>query len=210
MSKIINGDCLKVMKKMPDKSVDMVFTSPPYNRKRNDKYEEYDDTVVDYLALLIDSATECLRLSKGHVIFNIQKNYYNKSEVFRFMGHFHDKIVEVIIWEKSNPMPAAGKAITNAYEFFVVLGGVALKSNTTYTKNVVITSVNSKMPKEHRAVMKPEVAEWFVEKFTQKGDTILDPFFGLGTTGAAAKKNGRKYIGIELSKKYCEIAKKTL
>ncbi len=204
---IINGDCFAVMKTMPDKSVDMVFTSPPHNRKRNDKYEEYEDTVEDYFTFLKDAITESIRVSRGHVIFNIQKNYYNKSELFRIMGHFHDKIVEVIIWEKSNPMPAAGKAITNAYEFFIVFGDGAMKSNTTYTKNVITTAVNSSMPKEHKAVMKQDVADWFIEKFTKDGDIVLDPFFGLGTTGAAALKYGRKCIGIELSSAYCDMAR---
>lgn len=49
---------------------------------------------------------------------------------------------------------------------FVVLGSSALKSSTTYTKNHISTSVNGKMPEGHKAVMKPEVSEWFIEKFT--------------------------------------------
>ena len=207
---IIQGDCLQVMKTMEDNSIDHVFTSPPYNRKRNDKYEHYDDTVVNYYKLIKDSIEQSLRISKGYVIFNIQKNYYNKADVFKLLGTFADKIVEVIIWEKSNPMPAAALAITNAYEFFLILGDKPLKSNTTYTKNIITTSVNGKMPESHKAVMKQEVADWFIEKFTKEGDTVLDPFAGTGTTGVACRNLNRNFILIEQEPEYVKIIKDRL
>ena len=207
---IIQGDCLQVMKTMEDNSIDHVFTSPPYNRKRNDKYEHYDDTVVNYYKLIKDSIEQSLRISKGYVIFNIQKNYYNKADVFKLLGTFADKIVEVIIWEKSNPMPAAALAITNAYEFFLILGDKPLKSNTTYTKNIITTSVNGKMPESHKAVMKQEVADWFIEKFTKEGDTVLDPFAGTGTTGVACRNLNRNFILIEQDESYCKLAEERI
>jgi len=207
---IIQGDCLQVMKTMEDNSIDHVFTSPPYNRKRNDKYEHYDDTVVNYYKLIKDSIEQSLRISKGYVIFNIQKNYYNKADVFKLFGTFADKIVEVIIWEKSNPMPAAALAITNAYEFFLILGDKPLKSNTTYTKNIITTSVNGKMPESHKAVMKQEVADWFIEKFTKEGDTVLDPFAGTGTTGVACRNLNRNFILIEQDESYCKLAEERI
>ena len=210
MNKVILGDCLIEMQKIPDKSIDYVFTSPPYNRKRNDKYEHYDDTLTDYFKLLKESIDESLRVTKKHVFFNIQKNYYNKVDVNRIIGHFAEKIVEIIIWEKTNPMPAAGKAITNSYEFFIVLGDSSLKSNTTYTKNIISTGVNSKMPKSHKAVMREDVALWFIQKFTKDGDIILDPFAGTGTTAAAGKNLNRNFILIEKEQEYIGIINKRL
>ena len=210
MNQVIHGDCLIEMQKIPDKSVDYVFTSPPYNRKRNDKYEHYDDSVNDYFNLLKESINASLRVTKKHVFFNIQKNYYNKVDVNKVIGHFAEKIVEIIIWEKTNPMPAAGKAITNSYEFFIVLGDSSLKSNTTYTKNIISTGVNSKMPKSHKAVMREDVALWFIEKFTKDGDIILDPFAGTGTTGVACKNLNRNYILIEKEQEYIDIINKRL
>lgn len=201
---------MEVMSKMTDKSVDHTFTSPPYNRKRNDKYKFYDDSVLDYFGLIKKSIEESLRISKGYVIFNIQKNYYNKSEVFKILGHFADKIVELIIWEKSNPMPASALNITNAYEFFIVLGDKPLKSNSTYTKNIITTSVNGKMPEEHKAVMKQEVSDWFIEKFTKEAETVLDPFAGTGTTGVSCKKLNRDYILIEKEQEYFDIIQKRI
>ena len=51
---------------------------------------------------------------------------------------------------------------------------------------------------------------WLISKFTKEGDTVLDPFMGSGTTMIAARKLGRKAVGIELSQKYCDIAIKRL
>ncbi len=204
------GDSLELMKDLEDKSVDVSFTSPPYSRKRNDKYSFYNDDIKDYYSFLCKFTDELLRITKKHVIVNVQKNYYNKKDVFQYIGRYADKLQEIIIWEKSNPMPASGFNITNAYEFFIVLGDKPLKSNCTYTKNHITTSVNSNMPKEHRAVMKKEVCEWFIKNFTLENDIVLDPFLGIGTTAIVCSENKRHYIGYEICDTYLEMAEKQL
>lgn len=196
------GNCFDYFKTMPNDSVDYVFTSPPYNRKRNDKYTYYEDTLVDYYDYLCTLIDESLRVSKKHVFINIQTNYYNSSDVYKIFGKYAEKIQQVIIWEKSNPMPANGKNMTNSFEYFIILGDDALKSNYTYTKNILTTSVNSNMPKNHKAVMKEDVAEWFIQHFTEVNDIVLDPNCGVGTTCVVCKNNNRKYIGFELSEEY--------
>ena len=207
---LYNGDCLDILKTFTDKSVDVSFTSPPYNRKRNDKYENYNDTIENYFEFLCNFTDELLRITKKWTFVNIQTNYYNRSDVYKYIGHYSDKIQNIIIWEKTNPMPASNKNITNAVEYFIVLGDTSLKSNTTYTKNHISSSVNSQMDKIHKAVMKQEICDWFIEKFTNENDLVLDPFMGLGTTGISCKKMNRDFIGIELDKSYYEIAEKRI
>jgi len=204
------GDCLEVMKTIKDNSIDVSFTSPPYNRKRNDKYKEFNDVNVDWFGMNVKVINELLRISKNHVIYNIQANFYNRKDVYNIIGHFSDKIVDIHIWEKSNPMPAGGKSITNSVEYFLILGDKPLKSNKTYTKNIITTSVNSSMPKEHKAVMKYEVAEHFIKNFTNEGEIILDCFLGYGTTAIACIKLNRNFIGIELKKVYLDMSKKRI
>jgi len=201
---IYNENCLDTFKKMGDNSVDIVFTSPPYNRKRNDKYEFYNDQIVDYFGFLKEVVEQSIRVSKGNVYFNIMKNYYNKSDVFKLIGEFSDKIYDIFIWEKTNPLPSSGKAITNAYEFILVFGD-SLKSNKTYTKNHLKTSV-AKMKKQHKAMMHPDVVKFFLENFTSQGDIVYDPFMGCGTTAFVACKMKRQYIGSEIMKEYCDIS----
>lgn len=199
-----HGDCLELMKNLADNSIDITFTSPPYNRKRNDKYDNYNDNIDDYFSFLVNSIDEMIRVTKGNVFLNIQKNYYNKIDVFKIIGHYANIICEIFIWEKSNPMPASGFNITNAYEFIIVFGD-RIKSNKTYTKNHITTSV-AKMLKNHKAVMHQDIAEFFIKNFTKVGDVILDPFMGTGTTGRVALNLNRSFIGYELDKGYFEIS----
>ena len=88
----------------------------------------------------------------------------------------------------------------------------SIKSTKTYTKNHIETSVYSENPykKIHRAVMKPQVVEYFIDNFTKENDTILDCFMGLGTTGIEAKRKNRNFIGVELVKEYFDISKKRI
>jgi hypothetical protein len=210
LNKIYNIDCFDGFKMIKDKSIDHIFTSPPYNRKRNDKYKHHDDCIDDYFGWLCNVIDESIRVSKGYVFFNIMKNYYNKQDVFKLIGKYSEKIIEIIIWEKTNPLPASGNAITNAYEFFIIFGNDKLKSNQTYTKNIISTSVNSDMTKEHRAIMKQDVSDWFIKTFTKENDVILDCFMGSGTTAISCKYYKRNYIGFELSKEYVDLSENRL
>ena len=64
---IYNENCLDTMARMKDNSIDIVFTSPPYNRKRNDKYTFYEDTKLNYYEFMVNVIDECIRISKGNV-----------------------------------------------------------------------------------------------------------------------------------------------
>lgn len=67
-----------------------------------------------------------------------------------------------------------------------------------------------KMPKEHKAVMKQEISDWFISEFFDEGSSVIDPFFGLGTTGISCIKNNCTFTGIELIPEYCELAEKRI
>jgi len=138
-NKIINGNCLDVMKDMPDKSIDLVFTSPPYNmnlRIRNGKhcsrqivkelstkYSDYSDnlTMEDYYNFNKNIILELLRVSKI-VFYNIQFLTGNKSALYKIIGEFSDNIKEFIIWDKINAEPAIGAGVLNSrFEVILVL-----------------------------------------------------------------------------------------
>jgi site-specific DNA-methyltransferase (adenine-specific)/modification methylase len=208
LNKIYNEDCLDTMARMPDNYVDIVFTSPPYNRKRNDKYNYYNDCIDDYFMFLKTVINECIRVSRGNVFLNVMKNYYNKSDVFKIIGEFSNSICEIFIWEKTNPLPAAGNAITNAYEFIFVFGD-NIKSKKTYTKNHLTTSV-AKMNKDHKAIMNPLVVEFFLSNFTDKNNIVYDPFMGSGTTAIVCKRMNLNFIGSEIIKEYVDLSYKNL
>lgn len=213
------GNSLEIIKDIPDKSIDVSFTSPPYNRIRNDTYEFYDDTLSDYYQMLVDITEQMLRVTKKYVIVNIQCNYYNKSDFYRYIGKFHDRINGIVIWEKINPTPTHNynpddntRSVTNSFEYFIVLkdGGNFVTYGKEQFKNVIQTCVNNEHFEGHGAIMRKDVCSVFIRKFTEKGDVILDPFFGCGTTGVCAIENGRHYIGFELQPEYVEMARKRI
>lgn len=220
MIELYNGDCLEVLKYIENNSVvlkhnennsiDFAFTSPPYNRERNDKYANINDKCLNYFEFLKTVVELNLKISK-YLFLNVQKDYYNKADIFKLIGEYSNKIIDIIVWTKSNPMPASGLNLTNAYEFILIMSNTekSIKCTKTYTKNHIETSVYSENPykKIHRAVMKPRVVEYFIDNFTKENNTILDCFMGLGTTGIEAKRKNRNFIGIELDKNYYEIAK---
>lgn len=228
----MQGDCLEKMKEIPDNSVDLVLTSPPYNmnlRIRNGKYcsrqivkeistkyESFDDNLPmgDYFEFNKSALNECLRVA-DLVFFNVQILTGNKPALFRLMGEFSEKIKEFIVWDKCNAQPAIGQNVMNSqFEVLLVLQNSAPESRSFKTgqfdrgtlSNVWNIKRGKKIDKTHGAVFPLELAEKVISNFTEEGDTVLDPFLGTGTSGVAASNLGRKFIGIELDEKYYEIA----
>ena len=212
---IENGDCLKLIKSLDNKSIDVSFTSPPYNRIRNDTYQFYDDTKKDYFDFLINITNEMLRVTKEYVIVNIQCNHFNKSDFYKYIGYYSDLINGIIVWEKTNPQPANNydkehntRSVTNSFEYFIFIkdGGKFVAYGKKQFKNIIKSTVNSNHFKGHGAVMKEEIADLIINNFTKKGDIILDPFMGCGTTAISCIKSDRKYIGYEIVPQYLKIA----
>ncbi len=231
---IICGNCLTVLPQIPDNSVDMVFTSPPYNTgnkgKNKDMYMEYIDNLdnEEYYKLLSCSLTQMLRICKGLVFFNINYMVNNKKSLYRLIHEFSDYLRENIIWDKLRCQPPIGNILGKRYEYILLF----TKNNDfiinepydnkakNYTKffgnwlcNLIQLSTSSdqiEYSNIHRAGFPLSLPKIFIDIYTKEGDIVLDPFNGLGTTCIAAKELKRKYIGIELSKKYCEIAEKGL
>lgn len=213
---IVLGDCISYMKGLEGKQFDVAFTSPLYNRIRNDTYEKFDDISSDYYKLLCDVTENLLRLTKGNVIINVQSNLFNKIDVAKWQGRFAEKLKGTIIWIKNNPQPATNfrngvYSVTNAYEYFFVFGEDT-QEFTANTKiyNYISSNVNSEHFEGHGAVMKLEVAEFFIRNFSKKGDFVFDPFMGTGTTGVACVHNGRQWGGVEIVSEYKERAEKRI
>lgn len=209
---IYNRDCFEGIKEIETDSVDVCFTSPPYNRIRNDTYAHYDDTQEDYYGFLVRITDEMLRVAKRQVIVNVQMNHFNKVEVLKFLGNYAHEIKGIVVWEKSNPQPATNLkndeySVTNAIEFFIIIGGGGkeFRANNK-VKNIITTSVNSEHYDGHGAVMKKEVCDFFIKNFTKKGELVLDPFMGCGTTAVCCYEQDRDYIGFEIVPEYIQYA----
>jgi len=236
VNQVICGDCLEVMKDIPDKSIDMIFTSPPYNmrtRIRNGKYttreksehfskkySNFDDAlpIDEFYDFHKKCINEMLRISKI-VIYNFQIVTGSKEAFFKIVGDFNKDIKDIIIWDKGFGQPAMHEKVLNSsYEFILIMeddkkcGRVI--QNSTFKRgelqNILrINRVNSKI-KGHSAVFPLKLAETIIKNFSNENDTVLDCFAGTGTTAIACINLNRNYILIEKEKKYCEIAEKRI
>ena len=221
--KVICGDCLEEMKKMADNSVDVFFTSPPYNDsgtanedvanlKSNNTHKKYEhvERHDDWFEWQCEVIDEALRVTKKYVLYNIQAITNNRTNVYKLIGKYADRIHDILIWHKVNGSPTSTPhKISNTYEFVLILKpdgveGVDVKS--LFYRNVISMNINPNKDygKIHRALMSEDFCDEIIKEFTQEGDTVLDCFNGLGTTMLSCKEFGCKYIGIELSEKYCQ------
>lgn len=196
---IYNMDCLELMKSMPDKSVDLVLTDPPYGlagritdgggwaKKRGLPKGGYEwDQEVPGKEYFI----EMTRISKNQIIWG--GNY--------FIEHLSSSRCW-LIWDKIIHFTA----ITNELAW----------TNMDKKPEIFRLALNQDDKNYGRdgshPTQKPlELMRWCLEKYSEEGMTVFDPFLGSGTTARACKDLGRKFIGCELEEKYCQIAVKRL
>ena len=239
MNQIICSDALTALKEIESNSVDLVLTSPPYNfdmdyDEHNDKNES-----SDYLSILIAIFDECIRVLKfgGRLIINIQpiyKEYYPTHHAITTAMIDRGMIWRgEIVWLKNNlkKLTAWGSwkspscpYLSYPFEFIEVFSKDTLKhdgnrEDIDITKDEFIEYVNghwsiapeTRMKKfNHPAMFPEELAKRCIKLFSYKNDLIVDPFNGAGTTTFVANLLGRRYIGIDISKTYCEIARERI
>jgi len=240
---IILGDCLEELKKLPDRSVDLVFADPPYNlqlggdllRPDNSKVDAVDDhwdqfeSFAAYDAFTRAWLKECRRVLKDDGALWVIGSYHNIFRVGVAVQDLGFWILNDIVWRKANPMPNfKGTRFTNAHE--TLIWAAKGKGARRYTFNYdAMKMANDELQmrsdwtlplctgeerlkdgtgaKAH-PTQKPEaLLHRLILASTRPGDVILDPFFGTGTTGAAAKRLGRKFVGIEREEEYAKLAK---
>jgi modification methylase len=239
---IIQGDCLAELKKLPDRSVDLVFADPPYNlqlggdllRPDNSKVDAVDDdwdrfeSFETYDAFTRAWLKECHRVLKDNGAIWVIGSYHN---IFRVGSALQDLgfwILNDIVWRKSNPMPNfKGTRFTNAHETLIwaakgrgarrytfnydamKMANDELQMRSDWTIPLCTGEERLKDASGQKAhpTQKPEsLLHRVILSSTRPGDVILDPFFGTGTTGAAARRLGRRYIGIERETEYVKLA----
>ena len=192
-NKIICGDCLEVMKDFPDNSVDLVLTDPPYGVDL--EYDIYEDTKDNWYRLMDVVLPEIRRVGSMAILPCCQI----KRLQWFYIGHKPDWL---ICWYKGSVGTAAYVGF-NDWEPLLVYGK---------NKGVCMHDFMACTPKPfdngHPCPKPIDWAVWLIDRTTKPNDIIIDPFCGSGTTCVAAKMLGRHYIGIDISEKYCEIARK--
>lgn len=239
-NRIICGDSLDVLRTFPDNSIDLIFTSPPYNFGL--EYDSQDDAHKweHYFKRLFAIFDECIRVLKygGRIAINIQPLFSDYIPSHHMVSNFFISRKMIwkgeILWEKNNyncKYTAWGswKSPSNPYlkytwEFIEVFAKGTLKKSGN-SENADISADEFKRwvvakwsvaPERnmrefgHPAMFPEELAVRVIKLFSFVGDIVLDPFNGAGTTTAVARKLGRKFVGIDISQEYCDAAQKRL
>lgn len=157
-----------------------------------------------------------LRVADRQVLYNIQPILNNKADVYKLIGHYSNKIDNILVWYKPNSQPQHyPHRIANYYELVLIMRGRSfdkLYINSDGYKNVIVKNINSNhlYSDKHRALMSEDFCDEIIREFTLPTDTVLDPFMGLATTGLSCTKYGRDFKGVEIYEPYYEIASKRM
>ena len=251
INKIYNGDCLEIMKEIPDNSIDLVVTSPPYDNLR-----EYQGYVFNFKNI----AKELYRIVKngGVAVWVVGDATVRGSETgtsFKQALYFKEigfNLHDTMIYQKdAMPFPEQNR-YNQCFEYMFCFSkstpktfnaikektknyGQVRKPSTTRKSDGSMEYQNYGLCKEYRnkfniwkfgvgfmkssknpltfqhpATFPEQLAKDHIYSWSEEGDIVLDPFVGSGTTCVVAKQMGRRYIGVDISKKYCDIAQKRL
>lgn len=239
-NKIIVGDSKQILSNIPDNSIDIIFTSPPYNFGLDYANNQDDEHWEDYFEKLFSIFKECIRVLKygGRIIVNVQPLFSDYVPSHHLISNFFIKEKLIwkgeILWEKNNyncKYTAWGswKSPSNPYlkytwEFIEVFCKGEMKkvgnkddisiSADEFKKWVVakwsIAPERNMKKYDHPAMFLEELVDRVLKLFSYEGDIVLDPFNGVGTTTAVAKKLNRNYMGIDISSEYCKIAQERI
>jgi DNA modification methylase len=261
--RLLLGDCREELKKLPDNSVDLIFTSPPYADSRAHTYGGIRPE--KYVEWFLPVSAELLRVLKptGTFVLNIKEKVVN--------GERHTYVIELVlemrkqgwlwteefIWHKKNSYPGkwpnrfrdswerllqfnkdrqfhmyqdevmvpmgdwANRRLKNLSETDKVRdpsrvgSGFGKKISNwigrekAYPSNVLHMATETKN-RNHSAVFPEDLPEWFIKLFTKKGDCVLDPFMGSGTTVFVARRMERNTVGIEILPEYFKVVQQSL
>ncbi len=223
---LINADAFKRIKKIPDGSVDLILTDPPYNlgpystgNMRFKWRKELNNDIADWdgsfdPGMLADDFVRVLKPTGNLFAFTS----------YNMLGRWHEVFdpifdtFQFMVWHKTNPPPKVRRAgFLNSCELIVCAWNKGHTWNFTTQKQMhnfiesPICMGKERMKEPTHPTQKPvAVLTRIIELASAPGDTVLDPFMGVGSTGAAALELGRRFIGIELDKEYYRAAKKRL
>lgn len=216
--KLLKGDCLELMKDIPDKSIDLIITDPPYlisykTNRRKDKTHDFCSEIPNdnnhslieqffkesYRVLKDNTAMYCF-CSPKTIDFFMEQSY-----IYGF------KIKNQIVWKKNNWTAGDLKAqFGQQYELLLLLNKGRKEFNGTRLNDVWEFPKVSGKKQLHQNQKPVELLERCIEKHSNENELILDPFMGSGSTGVACINTNRKFIGIELDDKYFDIAVKRI
>ena len=219
INKIYLGDCYKLIKEIPDKSIDLIYTDIPYDicysgsgvlkaklKKIKKELQEHSENIIEGIDYKI--LDEFVRVLKNIYIYI----WCSKSQIYDIMNYFLTKPninFNILVWCKDNPVPFGASPFLSDIEYCLCFYEKGVKFNNGVTnKHKWYKSHKNMYDKAdygHPTCKPVEFIKTHLLNSTQPGDIVLDPFAGSGSTLVAAKETGRKYLGIEINEDYYKI-----
>lgn len=207
LNQIICGDALRVIKSLPDKSIDLVVTDPPYGD--NVGYGPKNIRIVgnENPLMALQVMTEAYRLLKKNsavYMFCGMRHLWFLRLFFTHYTRYH--IREVIIWDKV--LIGVGAAFRKQYECILVLE----KGRPKYRSRRLLNVLRHPRVRDNAHPHAKPVAliKTLITHSSDELEVVLDPFLGIGTTALAARQLNRNFIGVELEPSYCTVAEERL
>lgn len=211
--KLINDDCLKIMPIFPDNAVDLTLTDIPYNavNRKDNGLRKLNKENADILTFdLISFLNQIYRVTKGTIIIFCGKEQI--STIYKFFSEKQKQskgTVRQLIWQKTNPSPMNGQ--------YIYLSGI--ENGVWFKKRGAVFNAKCKntvfkypcgTSKFHPTEKNHDLLKELILDNSNENQMVFDPCMGSGTTGVAALKNNRNFIGIELDKSYYDVAVKRI
>lgn len=209
---IINDDCLNTLKNLPNKSIDLVITDPPYSTPtvtafgRKKTLNLSDLSIQEFYFRAVRDEFERILKPNGRVFIFCDDKYY--PILFGVFYEWQNK--NLVVWDKERI--GMGNPFRKQHEliFYINRETYQYRKSGNITHYPTIMKCKNESDKLHGAQKPIELVKNLILGFSDEGEVICDPFLGSGTVALAGGQLNRRYIGIELNYKYCEIAKKRL
>ena len=228
---LFNGDCISILKTLPEKSVDLIFADPPYNLSgegylttQNGKVAKLNkgewDIIEDIHLFNETWIKECLRVLSDTGTIWISGTLHNHPSVGVMLKKLGFWIINDVIWFKRNATPLLSSnrlapsteliwVASRTKKYFFIYDLAKEINGGKQMRN--LWEINAERHKTKHPTEKPEtLIERIILIGSKEGSFVLDPFLGSGTTGVVANRLKRNFIGIEISKEYFEIAKERI
>ncbi len=230
LSKVGQGDCLKLLETIEPDSIDLILTDPPYNlgrfmRKRGTNikgmrnnhfaYSGWDDLAFsDWVKEMTIFLNECHRVLKKRGALVMFMSVIKAETIINIATQAGFYYKTVGIWHKTNPMPRNMNLhfinSTESWIYFINDATTGTFNNNgkpihDFIETATISISEHKIGK-HPTQKPKSILQHFVSTLTNEGDVVLDPFMGSGSTGVVCELTNRHFVGFELDTEYYNIA----
>lgn len=216
--KLLHGDCLELMKDIPDNSVDLIITDPPYRGisggkagKKNQPsgiLTQNDGKLFQHNNIKPEAwFPELYRVLKPKSHCYIMTNTINLRTYLNLANECGFLLHNLLVWQKNNATP--NKWYMKNAEYILFLRKGSQKFINHMGSKTVHSFANVKT-RRHPTEKPISLMEFYIKNSSKPAEVVFDPFMGSGTTGVACMNTGRNFIGIELDEKYFDIACKRI